>query len=84
METVYKQDPSYSDKASSLFVLDLGPPEKLPDVLRGERWSFVQLPLSALQEELELVDEASALVLYSYCFACCHYPLSCLHSCHST
>ena len=60
---VYKQDPSYSDKASSLFVLDLGPPEKLPDVLRGERWSFVQLPLSALQEELRLVEEASTIWL---------------------
>ena len=81
MEAVYKQDPSYSDKASSLFVLDLGPPEKLPDVLRGERWSFVQLPLSALQEELRLVEEASASRLLPFF---CHYPLSYLHNCCST
>lgn len=27
LETVYKQDPRYSDKAQSLFQLDLGPPE---------------------------------------------------------
>lgn len=54
---VYKKDPRYSDKATSLFMLDLGPPEKLPDALRGEKWSFVQLPLSALQQELGLVEQ---------------------------
>ena len=64
LETVYKKDPRYSDKASSLFMLDLGSPEKLPDALRGEKWSFVQLPLSALQQELQLVEQV--------CFpACC-------------
>lgn len=57
---MYKTDPGYSDKAGSLFVLDLGPPEKLPDALRGERWSFVQLPLSALREELKTVEEVSS------------------------
>jgi len=57
LETVYKKDPTYSDKASSLSVLDLGPPEKLPDALRGERWSFVQLPLSALEQELVSVQK---------------------------
>ena len=56
LEHVYKADPKFSQKASSLFVLDLGPPEKLPDALRGEKWSFVQLPLSALQQELRMVD----------------------------
>ena len=59
LESVYKKDPKYSDKASSLFMLDLGPPEKLPDALRGEKWSFVQLPLSALQSELELVEQVT-------------------------
>ena len=61
LETVYKKDERFSDKASSLFTLDLGAPEKLPDNLRGERWSFVQLPLATLQEELKLVDQVASI-----------------------
>lgn len=53
---MYKQAPGYSEKATSLFVLDLGPPQDLPDALRGESWLFVQLPLSMLQQELKSVD----------------------------
>ena len=49
---MYKQAPGYSEKATSLFVLDLGPPQDLPDALRGEAWLFVQLPLATLREEL--------------------------------
>ena len=64
LEEVYKKDPKYSDKATSLFMLDLGPPEKLPDALRGEKWSFVQLPLSALQEELRLVEQVANNAAY--------------------
>ena len=52
---MYKQAPGYSEKATSLFVLDLGPPQDLPDALRGESWLFVQLPLSTLREELRSV-----------------------------
>ncbi len=56
-EGVYKKDPAYSDKATSLFMLDLGAPQDLPDALRGEAWSFVQLPLGILQEELASVSK---------------------------
>ena len=42
-----------------MFTLDLQPPQDLPDNLRGEQWSFVQLPLSALDEELTLVKQVS-------------------------
>ncbi|PNG99644.1 hypothetical protein TSOC_014573, partial [Tetrabaena socialis] len=58
LETVYKVDPRYSNKAQSLFQLDLGPPESLPDALRGEQWAFVQLPLGTLTQMLKKVDEA--------------------------
>eukprot|EP00199_Chlamydomonas_sp_CCMP681_P001952 CAMPEP_0119108890 /NCGR_PEP_ID=MMETSP1180-20130426/16009_1 /TAXON_ID=3052 ORGANISM="Chlamydomonas cf sp, Strain CCMP681" /NCGR_SAMPLE_ID=MMETSP1180 /ASSEMBLY_ACC=CAM_ASM_000741 /LENGTH=379 /DNA_ID=CAMNT_0007094565 /DNA_START=8 /DNA_END=1147 /DNA_ORIENTATION=- len=58
MESVYKLDPRYSDKSQSLFSLDLGPPEALPDALRGEQWAFVQLPLRQLQTMLKGVEEA--------------------------
>ena len=47
---MYKQHPGYSEKATNLFTLDLGAPEELPDALRGEKWSFVQLPLATLQQ----------------------------------
>ena len=49
-ESVYKQHPGYSEKATNLFTLDLGAPEELPDALRGEKWSIVQLPLATLQQ----------------------------------
>lgn len=57
MESVYKQDPRYSDKANSMFNLDLGAPEPLPDALRGEKWAFVQLPLGPLREMLKKVEQ---------------------------
>lgn len=60
LETVYKKDPGYSDKASTLFVYEMGAPEELPDALRGESWSFVQLPLGALRGELEEVTKGNA------------------------
>ena len=59
-ETVYKAHPGYSDKAATLFTLDLGAPEDLPDALRGESWSFVQLPLGALRGELSAVEAGKA------------------------
>ena len=49
---MYRQHPGYSEKATTLFTIDLGAPVDLPDALRGEKWSFVQLPLATLQAEL--------------------------------
>ena len=57
LESVYKQDPGYSDKASSIFSLDLQSPQELPDNLRGEQWNFVQLPLPDLLTELQQVKQ---------------------------
>jgi hypothetical protein len=56
IERVYMQAPGYSDKATTLFTLDLGSPQELPDNLRGESWLFVQLPLGLLLEELKAVE----------------------------
>jgi hypothetical protein len=64
---VYKKDPAYSDKATSLFMLDLGAPQDLPDALRGEAWSFVQLPLGILQEELASVSKVRLPKLVIVC-----------------
>ena len=60
LETVYKLHPGYTEKAATLFTLDLGAPNELPDALRGESWSFVQLPLGALKGELHAVETGKA------------------------
>ena len=60
LENVYKKDPNYSEKAATLFVYEMGAPEDLPDALRGESWSFVQLPLGSLRGELEEVVKGNA------------------------
>ena len=49
-DSVYRLHPGYSDKASTLFSVELGAPQELPDALRGEKWAFVQLPLATLQQ----------------------------------
>ncbi|KAK9831246.1 hypothetical protein WJX74_009268 [Apatococcus lobatus] len=59
IESEYKQQPGYQEGQSSLFTLDPGAPEDLPDNLRGERWGFVQLPLSDLQGELDLLQRGN-------------------------
>ncbi|GBF94646.1 hypothetical protein Rsub_07382 [Raphidocelis subcapitata] len=59
LEGVYKADSRYSDKAATLFNLDLGAPEQLPDALRGEKWAFVQLPLGPLLDMLKKVGEGN-------------------------
>ena len=56
---MYKQEPGYQAGQASLFTLDPGAPEDLPDNLRGERWGFVQLPLSepAVRAQLVIAGE---------------------------
>ena len=43
--------------------------QPLPDALRGEKWAFVQLPLSAVLDMLKKV-EAVRTNMYLSC-ACC-------------
>eukprot|EP00892_Ulva_mutabilis_P004990 jgi/Ulvmu1/2863/UM146_0005.1 len=57
LEQVYKKDERYSEQAGTMFQLDLAPPEDISDALRGEQWAFVQLPLSALMEEVAPVQQ---------------------------
>ena len=75
VESVYKADPGYSDKAAPLFVLELGAPADLPDSMRGEAWAFVQLPLSTLSEVgkwyLPLRPASSCIGCWSKCQDVC-------------
>ena len=64
IESEYKQQPGFQEGQSSLFTLDPGAPEDLPDNLRGERWGFVQLPLADLQGELALLQRVLASIAH--------------------
>jgi hypothetical protein len=57
LENVYKMDERYSENATTVFQLDLAPPQPIADALRGEQWAFVQLPLSNLRDEVEGVKK---------------------------
>lgn len=47
-ETVYTRHPGFQKGAKPLLALDNPFPMELPDNLFGEKWAFVQLPLSGL------------------------------------
>ncbi|KAL5708202.1 Protein TAB2 chloroplastic [Ranunculus cassubicifolius] len=51
-ETVYIRHPGFQEGAKPLLALDNPFPMELPENLIGERWAFVQLPFSAVQEEV--------------------------------
>ncbi|XP_023004563.1 protein TAB2 homolog, chloroplastic isoform X2 [Cucurbita maxima] len=51
-ETVYTRHPGFQKGSKPLLALDNPFPMELPDNLFGERWAFVQLPFSAVQEEV--------------------------------
>jgi hypothetical protein len=59
---VYPALPGYDAAAAARppFALELGAPGDLPDALRGEAWSFVQLPWGDLQAELGAVARGEA------------------------
>jgi hypothetical protein len=60
--SLYPTMPGYDAAAAARppFALELGAPGELPDALRGEAWSFVQLPWGDLQAELGAVDRGEA------------------------
>ncbi|KAK6933819.1 RNA-binding protein Tab2/Atab2, C-terminal [Dillenia turbinata] len=51
-ETVYQRHPGFQKGAKPFLTLDNPFPMDLPDNLFGEKWAFVQLPFSAVQEEV--------------------------------
>lgn len=51
-ETIYTRHPGFQSAAKPLLALDNPFPMELPDNLYGEKWAFVQLPFSAVQEEV--------------------------------
>ncbi|KAK4411062.1 protein TAB2, chloroplastic [Sesamum angolense] len=51
-ETVYTRHPGFQKGSKPLLSLDNPFPMELPENLYGEKWAFVQLPFSAVQEEV--------------------------------
>ncbi|CAN4123503.1 unnamed protein product [Withania somnifera] len=55
-ETVYTRHPGFQKGAKPLLELDNPFPMELPKNLYGEKWAFVQLPLSAVREEVSNLE----------------------------
>ncbi|XP_074308422.1 protein TAB2 homolog, chloroplastic [Silene latifolia] len=58
-ETIYQRHPGFQKGSKPLMVLDNPFPMELPENLFGERWAFVQLPYSAVQEEILSLDKSA-------------------------
>ncbi|KAM3343169.1 protein TAB2, chloroplastic [Capsicum galapagoense] len=55
-ETVYTRHPGFQKGAKPLLALDNPFPMELPENLYGEKWAFVQLPISAVREEVSNLE----------------------------
>lgn len=55
-ETVYTRHPGFQKGSKPLMALDNPFPMELPENLFGEKWAFVQLPYSAVSEEISGLD----------------------------
>ncbi|KAL1534004.1 Protein TAB2 chloroplastic [Salvia divinorum] len=55
-ETVYTRHPGFQKGSKPLLALDNPFPMELPENLYGEKWAFVQLPFSAVQEEASSLE----------------------------
>lgn len=59
-ETMYTRHPGFQKGAKPLMVLDNPFPMELPENLFGDRWAFVQLPYSAVREEVSSMEKTFA------------------------
>ncbi|XP_061367840.1 protein TAB2 homolog, chloroplastic [Gastrolobium bilobum] len=57
-ETVYMRHPGFQKGFKPLLALDNPFPMELPENLFGEKWAFVQLPYSAVQEEVSSLESS--------------------------
>ncbi|KAJ7949185.1 RNA binding [Quillaja saponaria] len=55
-ETVYMRHPGFQKGSKPLMALDNPFPMELPENLFGDRWAFVQLPYSAVREEVSSLE----------------------------
>ncbi|XVE76733.1 hypothetical protein DITRI_Ditri13aG0005100 [Diplodiscus trichospermus] len=57
-ETIYTRHPGFQKGSKPLLALDNPFPMELPENLFGEKWAFVQLPFSAVREEISSLDKS--------------------------
>ncbi|WCJ18504.1 hypothetical protein M5689_000850 [Euphorbia peplus] len=55
-ENVYSRHPGFQKGSKPLMALDNPFPMELPENLFGEKWAFVQLPFSAVREEVSSLE----------------------------
>ncbi|GFP87769.1 hypothetical protein PHJA_000920600 [Phtheirospermum japonicum] len=55
-ESVYTRHPGFQKGSKPLLSLDNPFPVELPENLYGDKWAFVQLPFSAVQEEVSSLE----------------------------
>lgn len=56
-ENVYTRHPGFQKGSKPFLALDNPFPMELPENLSGERWAFVQLPYSAVKEEISSLEK---------------------------
>ncbi|KAF3781437.1 hypothetical protein EJ110_NYTH37074 [Nymphaea thermarum] len=61
-ETVYSRHPGFQKGSKPLLALDKPFPMGLPENLVGEKWAFVQLPFSAIKQEISALKTEFAFV----------------------
>ncbi|GAB2260905.1 hypothetical protein Droror1_Dr00011760 [Drosera rotundifolia] len=59
-ETLYTRHPGFQKGSKPFLALDDPFPRALPENLFGDRWAFVQLPYSAVREEISSFNEKFA------------------------
>ncbi|KAL9262078.1 TAB2 homolog, chloroplastic-like protein [Drosera capensis] len=59
-ETIYTRHPGFQKGSKPFLALDDPFPRALPENLFGDRWAFVQLPYSAVREEISSFNEKFA------------------------
>ncbi|RLM80834.1 uncharacterized protein C2845_PM12G12060 [Panicum miliaceum] len=59
-EAVYRRHPGFQAGTRPLLALDNPFPTTLPENLFGDKWAFVQLPFSAVREEVESLERRYA------------------------
>ncbi|KAJ0973475.1 hypothetical protein J5N97_021434 [Dioscorea zingiberensis] len=59
-ETVYTRHPGFQKGSKPLLALDNPFPMELPENLFGDQWAFVQLPFSAVKEEVSTLTKRNA------------------------
>merc|ERR1712187_367137 len=57
IDTVYKKSSGYIETNTTAYTFEKAIPRDLPDALRGEQWTFIQLSASKLEKETQKIEQ---------------------------